>query len=70
MKFALQAPLAWSALRWKGKVPLKRPAAGGESCKQDSILYNLYSRVAEMRKSRCFLWAYAFYVSERMDDFL
>ena len=29
------------ALRRKGRVPLSRPAAGGESCKQDSFLYVL-----------------------------
>ena len=35
-----QKTLRGIALRQSGRVSLKRPAAGGESCEQDSILYN------------------------------
>jgi hypothetical protein len=44
----LKSPAEWQgifyvgiALRRRGIMSLKRPAAGGESCKQDSFLYVL-----------------------------
>ena len=51
------------ALRRRGIMSLKRPAAGGESCKQDSFLYREFS---DKREVRLFLFWESVVQAEKM----
>ena len=46
-----QKTLRGIALRRSGRVSLKRPAAGGESCEQDSFLF-LRNRTEKMKDDK------------------